>query len=102
VRLLERVRVAIVDRLARVADLAHPQLLVDARVLHEGVAGVSSALVEGDDGHAGLLGQLLEPLGDVVGVPGAAIVLAENQVAVLPRLARLQRGLELRLTVLAQ
>jgi hypothetical protein len=34
VGLLQRVRVAVVDRLSGVTDLAHSQLLVHARVLH--------------------------------------------------------------------
>ena len=72
VRLLQRVRAAVVDRPAGVADLAHPQLLVHARVLHQQVAGVPPALVQGDHRHARLGGQLLEPLGHVVRVPGLA------------------------------
>ena len=48
VRLLQRVRVAVVDRPAGVAGLAHPQLLVHARVLHQRVAGVPPAFVQGD------------------------------------------------------
>jgi hypothetical protein len=85
VGLLQRVRVAVVDRPVRVADLAHPQLLVHARVPHERVAGVPPALVQGDYRQARQGGQLLEPLRHVVRVPGLAVVLAEHQVVVSPR-----------------
>jgi hypothetical protein len=57
---LQRVRVAVVDRPVGVADLAHPRLLVHARVLHQRVAGMPPSLVQGDHRHARLGGQLLE------------------------------------------
>jgi hypothetical protein len=48
----------------------HAQFLVHARVLHQRVAGVLAALVQGDDWNARVGGQLLESLGHVIGVQG--------------------------------
>lgn len=70
VGLLQRVGVAVVDRPAGVAHLMHAQFLVHARVLHQRVAGVLAALVQGDDWNARVGGQLLESLGHVIGVQG--------------------------------
>ena len=52
VRLDEHMGVPVVDVLAGVTDLAHADLLVDPGVAHQRVAGVPSALVQLDDGHA--------------------------------------------------
>jgi hypothetical protein len=56
---------------------------------------VPPALVQRDHRNARLGCQLLKPLGHVVGVPRTSVVLAEDQVVVLPRRARLQPELEL-------
>jgi len=66
-------RVAVVDRPVGVTDLAHPQFLVHARVLHERVAGVPAALVQRDyrDARAGR--EPFEPLRHLIWVPRGAV-----------------------------
>jgi len=96
------VRVAVVDRLVGVADLAHADLLVHPGVPHQRVARVPSALVQLDGGHARLRRQPLEPLGHVVRVPRSPVGLTEDQVVVLPGWPGLPPCLELRGAMLAQ
>jgi len=102
VRLLQGMRVAVVDRLVGVTNLAHPQFLVHARVLHERVAGVPAALVQRDHRDARAAREPLEPLRHVIWVPRAPVALAKYQVVVLPGLARDQPLPELGLAVSAQ
>src|SRR5215469_13079050 len=75
----QRVVVAAVSRTVGVADLAHRHILGHSDIAHQAAAGVASALVQLDRRDAGRVAQLAEPLSDVVGVPRAAIGLAEHQ-----------------------
>jgi hypothetical protein len=101
VRLDQHVGVPVVDVAASVADLAHADLLIHpASRISE--LPVCRPLVQLDDGHTCLRGQLLEPLGHVVGVPRPPIGLAEDQVVILPGGACRHPCLDLGLAVLAQ
>jgi len=72
VRLDQRVVVALVGGAVGVAGLAHRHILAGSGVVVQADRCVPSALVVLDHRHASGSAELLEPLGDVVGVPRLA------------------------------